>query len=87
MGVQLYRMADQHDRGYLVDLNIMTGSVPRCVDVLSQLYARPGAAHKLQRKVTLSFLRGQFFFSNAGVSGTIFSIAQKVHELDFICLF
>lgn len=57
MGVQLYRMADQHDRGYLVDLNIMTGSVPRCVDVLSQLYARPGAAHKLQWKVTLSLLR------------------------------
>eukprot|EP00668_Euglena_longa_P005511 GGOE01006500.1.p1 GENE.GGOE01006500.1~~GGOE01006500.1.p1 ORF type:complete len:603 (+),score=166.06 GGOE01006500.1:88-1896(+) len=40
VGIQLYRMADQHDRGYLVDLNIMAGSVPRCVDMLAQLYTQ-----------------------------------------------
>jgi 5'-AMP-activated protein kinase catalytic alpha subunit len=39
IGIQLYRMADQHDRGYLVDLTILAGPVPRCVDAIAVLYA------------------------------------------------
>lgn len=38
LGVRMYRMADRHDRGYLIDLTMLDGPVLPCLDLAAELY-------------------------------------------------
>jgi hypothetical protein len=40
IGIQLYRMHERHDKGYLVDISILGDDVFPCIDKVHQLYSR-----------------------------------------------